>query len=83
MRIKYDLASGATTEEPLSADEIAQNAINAAAEIKTRRIRDIKAQLADIDMRSIRPVAEGDAAKLAELRTPVAGLRAELAALVG
>ena len=38
----------------------------------------IKAQLADIDARSIRALREGNAARLTELETQAAALRAQL-----
>lgn len=52
-----------------------------AAEIGVLRKAEILARLADIDVRSVRPLADGDFAYLATLRSPVAALRAELKSL--
>lgn len=46
------------------------------------RVEEIKAKLRDIDEKSIRPMVEGDSTYLAQLRAPVADLRAELRGLI-
>ena len=51
------------------------------AEEKAIKIEQIKADLATLDTRKIRPLAEGDTAHLAALNAQTATLRAELAAL--
>lgn len=45
------------------------------------RRAEILAQLAEIDRRSIRPIAEGDVEFLTQLRAPVNALRTELQSL--
>jgi hypothetical protein len=47
----------------------------------TRPRADVLADLASIDMRSIRALREGNAARIAELEAQAVALRAELAAL--
>lgn len=59
----------------------AELAVWEAAKNKVSRAIEIKAQLAEIDIKSIRPLVEGDTAFLATLRGPVASLRAELKTL--
>lgn len=48
---------------------------------KLKRMDAIKAELAALDVKRIRPIAEGDTAYLATLNEQVATLRAELAQL--
>lgn len=45
------------------------------------RIAEIKAELAAIDLKSIRPAREGDTARLATIEAQAVALRAELATL--
>jgi len=49
--------------------------------LQNPRISEIKAELASIDLRSIRPSREGDSARLAELEAQAQVLRDELRAL--
>ena len=46
------------------------------------RIAEIKTELASLDIKRIRPLAEGDTAYLATLNSQVAALRAELQTLI-
>lgn len=59
--------------------DIPQEELN--AEAKKHRAFVIKAQLNDIDRRRMRPLAEGDTAKLEELNAEARALRAELQGL--
>ena len=45
---------------------------------ETRRLEIIKAQIAVLDLRRIRPLAEGDAEYLADLNAQIVALRAQL-----
>jgi hypothetical protein len=49
--------------------------------VQVRTRADVLADLASIDMRSIRALREGNAARIAELEAQAVALRAELAAL--
>lgn len=64
------------TDAELGAGELVKQ-----GEARMLRVAQIKAQLIDIDARSIRPMVEGDAAYLVILRESVAALRTELAGL--
>ena len=52
-----------------------------AAPVPNPRISELKSELAALDIRRIRPTAEGDAAYLATLNAQAVALRAELQAL--
>jgi len=52
-------------------------------ELKAQQIATIKAQLAELDSKRIRPLAEGDVEYLATLNAQAVALRAELQALQG
>lgn len=74
------LPSGCTAITDAEATTIKSAEIAAGA--PAARKAAILTQLAEIDAKSIRSLAEGDTAYLATLRAPVAALRVELAGLV-
>lgn len=75
------LGASAGLEKPTQAELDAEVARLAALAAIANEEADIKRQLADIDAKSIRPIAEADAAYLQSVRAPVAGLRDRLRAL--
>lgn len=75
------LGASARLEPPTQAEVDAEIARLRALEVIASEEAAIKRQLADIDAKSIRPMAEADAAYLQTLRAPVAGLRDRLRAL--
>jgi len=50
-------------------------------QLRDARITEIKAQLSSLDMKRIRPLAEGDTAHLATINEQISALRVELATL--
>lgn len=50
-------------------------------QVRTTRTAEIKAALAEIDAKSIRPLRDGDTVRLADLEMQAVALRQELAAL--
>ena len=51
-------------------------------QIKASRIAEIKAQLSALDSKSIRPIREGETARVAEIVAEIMALRIELAGLI-
>jgi len=62
--------------------EIKPNPAQSAEIIKARRIREIKAELYGLDLKRIRPLAEGDLAYLESINAEVATLREEMRGLL-
>lgn len=69
------------TGYPVAVDLPPPSAAEVAAKTRADRIAQTKLELAILDGKKIRPLAEGDAAYLATLNAQTATLRAELAVL--
>ena len=74
MRIEVNITTGECTEHP-------DAEVVPVAYTENPRIAEIKAELVALDMRRIRPLAEGDTEYLATLNAQAVALRAELTAL--
>lgn len=61
--------------------DILANPPPTAEQVKAARTAEIKAALAEIDVKSIRPLRDGDTARLAELEAQAEALRKELSSL--
>lgn len=75
----WDEKTNSQKERPATIEETAEIDARKAQSARTRA--DVLADLAAIDMRSIRALREGNTARIAELEAQAVALRAELAAL--
>ena len=80
-RIEINLETGETTEIPLTEEEIAEGAARKAVEDRWMRTAQIKAALVELDFKSIRPLREGDADRVASFKAQAESLRKELESL--
>jgi len=80
-RIEVNVVTGEAKEIPLTEEEITDGAERKLIEDKATRTAQIKAALAEIDAKSIRPLRDGDTARLSDLEAQANALRKELGAL--